>query len=101
MIIISKGILHEFGGKYPLSAASLNDWYARTKHADWRNPSDMLKAFNTVDTIGNDRYVFNISGNRFRLIAMVHFGIRTVYIRGIFTHSEYDRLLSSGRLYKI
>lgn len=101
MVIISKGILHDFSEKYPISTASLNDWYARTKNADWKTPSDLLRTFNNADSVGNDRYVFNISGNRFRLVAMVHFGIRTVYVRGIFTHSEYDRLMSSGKLDKI
>jgi len=52
----------------------------------------MKMDFPSADYVGNDRYVFNIAGNHYHLIAMIHFGIRTVYIRGIHTHSEYDRL---------
>jgi mRNA interferase HigB len=98
MVIISKGIIHAFAGKHPKAIPSLNDWYQKAKLADWKNHNEMSETFNSVDTIGNDRYVFNISGNSFRLIAMVHFSIRTMYIRGIYKHAEYDFLNKTGKL---
>ena len=52
----------------------------------------MKKTFNTVSTVGNDRYVFNIKGNDYRLVTMIFFDIRTIYIRFIGTHSEYDNI---------
>jgi mRNA interferase HigB len=52
----------------------------------------MKKTFNSVDVVGNDRYVFNIKGNSYRLVAMIFFDIRTIYIRFIGTHSEYDKI---------
>jgi mRNA interferase HigB len=52
----------------------------------------MKAMFNSVDAVGNDRYVFNIRGNNYRLIAMIFFDVRTVYIRFVGTHSEYDKL---------
>lgn len=61
----------------------------------------MKQTFNTVDFVRNDHYVFDIGGNNFRMITMVHFDIRTLYIRAILTHEEYDHLNKVGKLNKI
>jgi mRNA interferase HigB len=98
MVIISKGIIHGFAGKHPGSIQALNEWYFKVKKANWRNPSEMVNDFNSVDALENDRFVFDISGNHYRLVALIHYNIRTIYIRGIFTHVEYDRLGKTGRL---
>lgn len=52
----------------------------------------MKKDFNHVDYVGNDRYVFNIKGNTYRLVTMIFFDKRTIYIRFIGTHNEYDKV---------
>jgi mRNA interferase HigB len=98
MVIITKGAIHEFSKKQARSTQPLNDWFNKTQEADWRNSQDVKSTFNSVDSIGNDRFVFNIGGNNYRLIAMIHFTIRTVYIRAILTHSEYDGLNAAGGL---
>lgn len=92
MVIISKAILVEFGIKYANAIAPLNKWYEKTKKADWKSFSEMKKTFNSVDSVGNDRYVFNIKGNSYRLVAMTFFDIRTIFIRFIGTHSQYDKI---------
>lgn len=92
MVIISKGIIHEFAAKHPASLHALNDWWIKTKSADWKLWQDVKNTFNSCDPVGNERYIFDIGGNNYRLVAMIHFTIRTVYIRGIFTHPEYERL---------
>lgn len=92
MVIISKTILVEFGGKYSDSIDALNKWYDVVKQSNWSSLSDIKKSFNTVDYVGNDRYVFNIKGNKYRLVAMIFFDIRTVFIRFIGTHTEYDKI---------
>lgn len=92
MVIITKTILAEFGVKYSDSIEALNKWYAESKKANWNSFSDIKKSFNAVDYVGNDRYVFNIKGNKYRLVALIFFNIRTVYIRFIGTHSEYDKI---------
>ncbi|MBK8920631.1 MAG: type II toxin-antitoxin system HigB family toxin [Saprospirales bacterium] len=89
MVIISKAILREFGMLHPDAIEALNTWYAIVKAADWSNFSDIRQGFNSVDYVGNDRFVFNIRGNRYRLVVMIFFDIRTVYIRFIGTHNEY------------
>jgi len=98
MVIITKGIIHAFAARYKNAAVPLNDWYEKTKAAQWSNFSEVRSTFNSVDSIGNDRYVFNIGGNNFRIVAMVHFDIRTLYIRAILTHREYDSFNKANKL---
>ena len=92
MVIISKSILRDFGVEHPHAIEALNDWYFLIKEADWGAPGDVRLMFNSVDYVGNDRFVFNIWGNRYRLVAMIFFDIRTVFIRFVGTHAEYDKL---------
>ncbi|MCA0229676.1 MAG: type II toxin-antitoxin system HigB family toxin [Bacteroidetes bacterium] len=92
MVIISKTIIREFGLKHADANDALNDWFAIVKDANWSNFSDMKKTFNSVDAVGDKRFVFNIKGNQYRLVAMVFFSVRTVYIKFIGTHSEYDKI---------
>lgn len=92
MVIISKTSLVEFGVKHADAIEPLNRWYLVAKSAEWKNFPEMKKSFNSVDAVGNDRYVFNIKGNDYRLVAMIFFDIRTIFIRFIGTHSEYDRI---------
>ena len=98
MVIISRPIIKEFIARYPLSANALNKWYEEVKNSDWSNFNEVKKTWNTCDFIGNDRYVFDISGNNYRLIAMIHFKRRTLYIRKILTHNEYTELNKKGVL---
>ncbi len=98
MVIITKGAIHAFAKKHPNALMPLNEWYDKTKKADWRKFSEIKLTFNSVDSIGNDRYVFDIGGNNFRIIAMIHFEIRTMYIRAILTHPEYDFLNKTNKL---
>lgn len=92
MVIISKTILVEFGVNHADSIEALNNWYELSKKANWNSLGDIKKTFSTVDYVGKDRYVFNIKGNNYRLVAMIFFDIRTMYIRFIGTHAEYGRI---------
>ncbi|HEV7229728.1 MAG TPA: type II toxin-antitoxin system HigB family toxin [Bacteroidia bacterium] len=90
MVVISKTILVAFSAKHADLTDALNKWYDITKKADWANLSDLKNTFSSVDYVGNDRYVFNIKGNKYRLVAIIFFNVRTLYIRFIGTHAEYD-----------
>ena len=92
MVVISKARLVEFGELYPAAVESLNEWWTKAKEADWSNSQDVKQTFNSVDSVGNDRYVFNIRRNKYRLVTMIHFPVRTVYIRFVGTHKEYDKI---------
>lgn len=71
MVIISKSIINDFGSKHSIAAEPLNRWYFQTKLAEWKNLADIKADFPSVDYVGNDRYVFNIKGNDYRLVAMI------------------------------
>ena len=60
--------------------------------ADWANFNEVRKIFNSVDAVGNDLYVFNIKGNSHRLIVRIIFRVRTIYIKFIGTHKEYNKV---------
>lgn len=92
MVIISKTILADFGVEHADSVDALNKWYETCKKADWKNLNEFKKTFSAVDFVGNDRYVFNIKGNKYRLVAMISFNIRTMYLRFIGTHTKYDEI---------
>ena len=96
MVIIAKRAINEFIEANPKSAKPLLEWYLKTKESDWKNFSDVKKIFGATDSVGNGLYVFNIGGNKYRLIARIIFGARTVYIRFIGTHKEYDKVNLSG-----
>lgn len=91
MVILSKTILARFGRRHPDASAALNAWYRKAKAADWSSFADVKDIFPSADYAGRDRYVFDIRGNRYRLVVMIFFDIRTLYIRFVGTHAEYDR----------
>lgn len=76
--------------EHPDAETALEDWFQKVKKAEWTCFSDIKKMFNSVDSVGNQHYVFNIRGNNHRLIVVVKFTIKTVLIRFIGTHAEYD-----------
>lgn len=88
-------MLREFGLVHPDSIDALNSWYQVTKKQNWSTLTDVKETFNSVDYVGNDRFVFNIRGNRYRLVAMIFFDIRTIFIRFVGTHAEYDKVDST------
>ena len=92
MRIISKSTLVEYYTKNPLSKTALEEWYEKTKKAEWTCFADIKNTFNSVDAVGNQRYVFNIKGNDYRLVVLILFTPKTVYIRFVGTHSEYDAI---------
>lgn len=92
MVVISYPTLKAFFEKHAIAKDSLNNWYRLTTQADWANFHEMKQMFNTVSSVGNDRYVFNIKGNDYRVVAMIFFNIRTVFIRFVGTHAEYDNV---------
>ncbi|MEZ0485860.1 type II toxin-antitoxin system HigB family toxin [Fibrella aquatica] len=92
MVIISKTVLKEFGKNHPDASSALNDWYHTVRSSEWRTFADIKRTFNSVDYVSNNRYVFNLKGNQYRLVALVFFSVRTVYIKFIGTHAAYDRI---------
>ena len=90
MRIISFAAIRNYAKKYTDSDVPLRDWYKKTEKANWSCLADIKQTFNSADYVGNDRYVFNIKGNDYRLVAIILFAAKKVYIRWIGTHKEYD-----------
>jgi len=96
MVVIAKKAINEFIEANPGSAKPLLEWYLKTKESEWKNYADIKKVFGATDSAGNGLYIFNIGGNKYRLIARIIFGARTVFIRFIGTHKEYDKVKISN-----
>jgi mRNA interferase HigB len=92
MVVISYPKLRDFFNIHANSKDALNNWYRLLLQSDWSNFHEMKKMFNSVDSVGNDRYVFNIRGNNYRIVAMIFFDKRTIFIRFVGTHAEYDKI---------
>jgi mRNA interferase HigB len=93
--IITWRALREFGEKWPTSAAPLREWYALTLAATWRNFADVKATFGQTDRArvrsGQTVCVFDIGGNKFRLVAFVSYVKGKVYVLRLMTHKEYDK----------
>ena len=85
-------MIRDFIAKHADSDIPLRDWYKRTTKANWNSFADIKQTFNSADYVGNDRYVFDIKGNNYRIIALVLFINKKVYMRFVGTHEEYDRI---------
>ena len=90
MVVLSYRTIREFSAIHPDAAEALDNWYIFTEAADWKNFNEMRRMYGSVDAIGNDLYVFNIRGGNYRLIVRIIFRVRTVYIKFIGTHKEYN-----------
>jgi mRNA interferase HigB len=92
MHIVTYKRIQEFATKHADTQAPLNVWYHTITAKSWQNLTNIKYDFNSVDYVGNHRYVFNIKGNTYRLIAIISFNAQKVYIRFIGTHAAYDRI---------
>ena len=90
MRVISRKALLEFWEQYPDSKSPLSRWYKIMQKNDFRSFNDLRFTFPTADRVG-DLIVFNIAGNKYRLIASIHFNRSKLYIRHILTHADYDK----------
>ena len=95
MRVLTPKRLVEYSNVHAQAKIPLLNWYEITKNANWKNLSDIKKDFNSVDYVGNKRYVFNIKGNDFRLIVLIIFQSNKVYVRFIGAHSEYNKVDAS------
>ncbi|WP_080904496.1 type II toxin-antitoxin system HigB family toxin [Parabacteroides sp. Marseille-P3160] len=92
MRIIAHRTLVLFYTKHAEVETALEEWFTKAEQADWSCFADIKKTFNSVDSVGNQRYVFNIKGNDYRLVVLVNFKIKMVYIRYIGAHKDYDKI---------
>ena len=92
MRIISKRILREFWEKHSDCQQQLKSWYQETNDAEWNNPKQIKKEYPNASFLADNRVVFNIKGNKYRLIVKVNYDFLMVWIRFVGTHAEYDKI---------
>ena len=92
MRILSKGTLRKFWEEYPDAKASLEFWYETIDNAEYQTPNEIIASFNGADTVGNNRIVFNIARNKYRLIVKFEYKYQYAFVRFIGTHKEYDKI---------
>lgn len=90
--IISKKTLRDFWERYPDAEESLKSWHAEAKAAVWQNPADVKAQFGNASILKDSRVVFNICGNKYRLIVKISYAASIVLIRFVGTHKEYDAI---------
>lgn len=74
------------------AAAPLESWYHETKHAHWKTPADIKAQFATASILKDNRVVFNIGGNKYRLVVKINYAAEMILVRFIGTHAEYDQI---------
>lgn len=98
MRIISRRRLREFWEQHADAEGPLHTWYAIMKANSYENPHQVRQDFGTASFLGGSRTVFNIGGNKYRLIVNMRYDLGRVYIREVLTHDEYDRKAQDGML---
>lgn len=90
MHVITRKRLREFAARHKEAEEPLAAWYAIVSRTDFGSFAELKRAFRTVDKVG-EFTVFDIGGNKYRLVAAIHYNRKKVYIRHVLTHAEYDR----------
>jgi mRNA interferase HigB len=96
--LYSMPIIYEYGTSHALANEDLLIWAKQIRSANWKDFNALKEDFPSCDYIEDERYVFNIHGNKYRLVAMIFFKSQQVFIRGIFTHAEYTKLSKKNKL---
>lgn len=92
MRIIARKTLRDFWLTHPDAEQPLRAWFHDTKVAEWTGPADIRATYASASFLANNRIVFNIRGNRYRLIVSINYDYRVVYIRFIGSHAQYDQI---------
>jgi mRNA interferase HigB len=90
--IIARGTLGDFWLKHGDSEQPLKAWFQEGKQAEWSNPNEVKANYANASILKHSRVVFNIAGNKYRLVVMINYKSAIVFIRFIGTHEEYDRI---------
>jgi mRNA interferase HigB len=91
--ILSKRTLREFwesSPKYTDAEDPLKSWYREAKQASWLNPADVKEQYRNASILKNNRTVFNIAGNKYRLVVEINYALQIIFIRFVGTHQDYD-----------
>jgi mRNA interferase HigB len=90
MRIIARKALSDFWKDYPDAEGPLKSWFKVTSEADWSAPKDVKALYRNATILKDGRVVFNIAGNKYRLVVWINYAHKVVYIRFVGTHKQYD-----------
>ena len=90
MRIIKRGALEHFWQRHPDAKSSLEAWYGVVRRTNWKTPAELKQVYGNADLVGR-RTVFNIAGNKYRLIARVNYRSLLVFVLYLLTHAKYDK----------
>jgi mRNA interferase HigB len=90
--IISRKTLREFWIKHNDCEEQLKSWHRETEKSNWNNPNELKREYPSASILENNRVVFNIKGNNYRLIVKINYDYKIIWIRFLGTHSEYDKI---------
>lgn len=90
--IITRKTLLEYCKKYPPAATALQEWYHELVTCDFKNFNDLKKMYGNASLVADDRVVFNIMGNKYRLVVRIAFEFKAIQIKWFGTHVEYDKI---------
>lgn len=92
MRVIAKKTLKEFWFKYSDCEQQLKAWHQEAERESWKNPNIIKLKFPTSSIISDDRVVFNIKGNKYRIVVKINYDFQIIWIRFIGTHEQYDKI---------
>ncbi|MDI1226576.1 MAG: type II toxin-antitoxin system HigB family toxin [bacterium] len=92
MRIISRSTLKTFWEKHPASEEPLKTWFKITSGAQWKTPADVKACYGSADILKDGRVIFDIGGNKYRIVAWINYDFGVVYIRFVGTHRQYDAI---------
>ncbi len=92
MHVISKRTLREYWERHANAQGPLSSWHAHAREASWSRPSDVKRDHADASILSDERVVFNIKGNDYRLVVRINYKSGTVFIRWVGSHAEYDRI---------
>lgn len=98
--IITRKTLLEYIREYPLASTALLEWYHELEIADFKNFNELKKVYGNASLVGDDRVVFNIMWNKFRLVVRIVFEYKAIQVKWFGTHAEYDNIDVESVIFK-
>ena len=92
MQIIAKRTLRQFWARHPQAETPLKVWFAMVSRAEWSGPAEVRAMFGSADFVADNRVIFDIGGNKFRIVVRVSYRFKRVLVKFVGTHREYDQI---------
>lgn len=98
--IITRKTLLEYCKRYPMAALAIQEWYHELIHHEFKSFNELKLVYGNASLIADDRVVFNIMGNKYRLVVRIVFQFKVIQIKWFGTHDEYDKMDVTNTMYK-